>query len=311
MGMVKNYLRKHERLEFILKKLYFGMHDKLERFIPSPLFLQCQYFLKTGERLNLNNPQTFNEKIQWLKLHYHDPLLNRCVDKWEVRDFVRERGLQHILIPAWGPFDTVDQMNAEMLPNAFILKLTNGSSFNFICKNRRDFNHSLAKEKFDSWMRVNFYAARREWAYKDVKNRIMCEQLLCTQEGGLPSDIRFFCFNGEPRVIAVDLDSVVDGVKTSNYFRHLYTCQWEPIEATIQYPKKSNYEVERPENLEDLLMIAKTLSAGFPFVRVDLYNVSGKPYFGELTFYHASGYQKIMPVSFRIELGNSISLRKC
>ena len=308
MGMVKNYLRKHEQLEFFIKRAYFALHGMLEKIIPSELFLRVQYFLKTGEFLNLAEPKTFNEKIQWLKLHYRNPLLNTCVDKWQVREFVRSRGLAHILIPAWGPYETIDDLDLDALPDGFILKLTNGSSFNLICKDKRNFDQKLAKRRFDSWSRINFFAARREWAYKDVPNRIICEKLLTTADGGLPSDIRFFCFNGEPKVIAVDLDSVVDGIKTSNYFRHLYTCQWEPIEATIQYPKKAGYEVQRPDNLDELLAIARTLCAGFPFVRVDLYNIDGKPFFGELTFYHASGYQKIMPVAYRYELGSHITL---
>lgn len=308
MSVIKNFLRNHDELEFLLKRAYFGFHGFLESYVPAKQFLKIQYFIKTGERLNVDNPKTFNEKIQWLKLNYKNPELHRCVDKWNVREFVREKGLEHLLIPAWGPYDSVDEIDFDALPSSFIMKLTNGSSFNILCKDKSSFDKVAAKRKFDSWVGINFYAARREWAYKGVPNKIICEELLVDKSGGLPSDIRFFCFDGEPKFIAVDLDSVVNGVKTSNYYRHIYTCQWEVVDATIQYPKKPNYEVEKPENLEELLSIARTLAQGFPFVRVDLYNVDSKPYFGELTFYHASGYQKIMPESFRYQLGEQMPL---
>ncbi|UTA47366.1 hypothetical protein L1F30_14530 [Simiduia sp. 21SJ11W-1] len=305
---IKNLLRKHEDIELTAKSIYFFCHKVIEKVIPDKTFLRIQYLFRTGSSLNLKNPRLYNEKIQWLKLNYRNPLLNKCVDKWEVREYIKSKGLENILIPAQGPYHSIEEIHKESLPEKFILKLTNGSSFNIICQNKDNFSWDKATRKFDKWKKINFFSARREWAYKDVENRIMIEELLESETGGLPSDIRFFCFNGEPEVIAVDLDSVENGIKTSNYFRHLYTKDWTPIDARIQYPKKPNHEVEKPANLDEMLETARKLSSDFPAVRVDLYNTRTSILFGELTFYHASGYQRITPEKFHKELGDKITL---
>lgn len=307
---LKNLVKKNENVEFFLRIWYFKFHSFFESLVPTETFLKIQYRTRTGCRLKLDNPITFNEKVQWLKIFYKNPVLKKCVDKWEVRDFVERKGLKNLLIPAWGPYSTVNEINQSDLPSSFIMKLTNGSGFNLICPDKSNFNWAKAENKFREWVKVNFYAARREWAYKDVPNRIMCETLLSSDNGGLPSDIRVFCFSGEPKFIAVDLDSVVDGIKTSNYFRHLYDLDWNPIEATIGYPKKAGYETERPQNLAEIIRVARILSEGFPLVRVDLYSVNEKIYFGELTFYHASGYQKFSPEEFGAYVGQLIELKE-
>lgn len=310
MKSLKNLVKKNENIEFFLKIWYFKFHSFFESLVPTETFLKIQYRARTGSRLKLDNPITFNEKVQWLKVYYKNPVLKKCVDKWEVRDFVERKGLKNILIPAWGPYSTVSEIDQSDLPGSFIMKLTNGSGFNIICPDKSSFNWVKARNKFNSWVRVNFFAARREWAYKDVPNRIMCETLLSSDDGGLPSDIRIFCFSGEPKFIAVDLDSVVDGIKTSNYYRHLYDLDWNPIEATIGYPKKTGYEMVRPQNLAEIIRVARILSEGFPLVRVDLYSVSEKLYFGELTFYHASGYQKFSPEKFGTYVGQLMELKE-
>lgn len=307
---LKNLIKKNENIEYLLRIWYFKFHSFFEILVPTEQFLKMQYFIRTGCRLKLDSPVVFNEKVQWLKVHYRDPVLKKCVDKWEARDYVERKGLKNLLIPAWGPYSTVSEIDRSNLPDSFIMKLTNGSGFNLICPDKSRFDWAKAENKFKKWVRVNFYAARREWAYKDVPNRIMCEALLSSDDGGLPSDIRVFCFSGEPKFIAVDLDSVVNGIKTSSYYRHIYDVEWNPMEATIGYPKKSGFEIERPKNLPEILKTARILAEGFPCVRVDLYNVNEKIYFGELTFYHASGYQKFSPEEFGTYVGQLIELKE-
>lgn len=310
MKNLKNLIKKNENIEYFLKIGYFKFHAFFENLIPTETFLKMQYLTRTGSRLNLDEPVSFNEKVQWLKVYYRNPILKKCVDKWAVRDYVESKGLKNLLIPAWGPYSTVGEINQSHLPGSFIMKLTNGSGFNIICPDKSDFDWAKAERKFNKWVGVNFYAARREWAYKDVPNRIMCETLLSSDDGGLPSDIRVFCFSGEPKFIAVDLDSVVDGVKTSNYHRHIYDVDWNPMEATIGYPKKDGYEMERPKNLPEIIRVARILAEDFPLVRVDLYSVNENIYFGELTFYHASGYQKFSPEEFGTYAGKLIDLKE-
>jgi hypothetical protein len=138
----------------------------------------------------------------------------------------------------------------------------------------------------------------------------MVEKLLRSKEGKLPSDYRFYCFHGEVKIIAVDIDTVTDNFKNTNYYRHLYSPEWELIPATINYPNKKGYNVPQPQNLQRMLEIAGILSEDFPAVRVDLYNVDGKIYFGELTFYHASGYQVISPETFELKMGSWLDLNE-
>jgi hypothetical protein len=260
--------------------------------------------------LNINNPVKFNEKIQWYKLNYRNSLLHNCVDKWEVRKYVERKGLSDILIPASGPYNDISEINTESLPAQFILKLTNGSGFNQICFDKNKFDFNKSKNKFDKWKKINFFDSRREWAYKNVHNRIMCESLIIDESMSLPSDYRFFCFFGEVKLIAVDLESIKNGQKTSNYYRHLFTPQWEIVNANIQYPSKPNFTLQKPSNLKEMLAIAETLSEDFPFVRVDIYNSDGKILFGELTFYHASGYQEITPAQFEAKMGRWFDLTR-
>ena len=307
---LKKNLLKNDKLYSFVKYSYFKILITLTALIPDKLYLQVQFFVRTLSFLNIDNPVTFNEKIQWYKLYYRNPLLKVCVDKWEVRDYVKKKGLSDILIPAYGPYGNIHDIDFDMLPEPFIVKMTNGSGFNEICFNKKSLNVDLLRRVFRKWMNVDFCKLRREWAYEGVQNRIVCEELIHDANMSLPSDIRFFCFFGRVKLIAVDLESVVDGKKTSNYYRHLFTSNWEAVEATIQYPAKDNISIKKPDNFGKMIEIAETLSSDFPFVRVDLYNVDGKVFFGELTFYHASGYQEILPRSFEVEMGEWFDLSK-
>ena len=305
---IKKVLSVNDDLYNKVRCLGFSFSSFLSLFITDKKYLKIQYFLRLGKKLNLDQPVLFNEKIQWYKLNYKNPLLHQCVDKWEVRSYIESKGYGDILIPAYGPFESIYEIDINKLPDSFIVKLTNGSGFNEICFEKNKVSIEYLENKFKKWKKINFYHSRREWAYKDVKNRIMCEHLLCDKTLSLPPDLRFFCFDGVPKLIAIDLESVKEGRKTSNYYRHLFTPEWKPIDALIQYPNKDNYLPDKPDNLKRMLKIAQTLSEDFPFVRVDLYNDKGRIYFGELTFYHASGYQNITPESFEIEMGNWFNL---
>lgn len=294
---------------FRLKVWNLKIAERNVKNIDDKDYIEKQYYKKTGQKLNLENPITYNEKIQWLKLNYRNPLMKKCVDKYEVREYVLEKvGKPEILIPLIGIYNNIDEVDFDKLPNQFIMKLTNGSSFNYICKNKTEKEIKKIKARFREWIKLDYYALGREWAYKDVKNRIICEELLKPSNGQSLDDYRFFCFNGKVKFIAVDTDSVVNGIKTSNYYRNIYTPEWEKIDATIEYPNVPNGEIPKPKRLDEMIEMAEKLSEGFPTVRVDFYYFDEKIYFGELTFYHAAGYQKFHPPSFAKQAGKYITI---
>lgn len=279
-------------------------------FISDKKFIELQYRLKTGQTLNLAHPTTYNEKIQWMKLYYQNPLLRQCVDKYEVREYVKDKIGQLYLIPIIGMHERLEDIDFSSLPNEFIMKLTNGSSFNYISYSKTHEDIEAIKRNFKRWMKTDYHSFGREWAYKGVKNRIVCEELLKTESGGAPEDYRFFCFNGKVEYIAIDFDSVVDGKKTTDYKRNLYDRNWQQIQGTIQYPNKDEAEVVADAGMRKMVQLAEKLSSEFPAVRVDFYYFDGKIYFGELTFYHASGYQKITPNILAEAMGDLLVLHE-
>lgn len=309
---IKNKIKNNDELAFRLKVLTLKISDFLLKIIPDKPYIKLQYKIKTGRKLNLESPQLYNEKIQWLKLYYRKPILNTCVDKLVVREFVKSKidKAEDILIPVIGVYNSVEDIDFDILPNSFILKLTNGSSFNYICLDKKPTEINKIRKRFNKWIDLNYYSIGREWAYKDVKNRIICEELLLTSSGNPPEDYRFFCFNGEVKLIAIDLESVVDGVKNSNYYRNLYDKDWQLIDGIIEYPKKSDRIINKPSRLQEMIDIAEELSSDFPAVRVDFYYFDNKFYFGELTFYHASGYQNIQPYDLEKRMGDWMNINK-
>ena len=301
MKSIKNHIKKNDELAYRLKAFKIRSFGIITKIMSDKLFIKTQYLFRTKKRLNLDNPKTFNEKLQWYKLNYHNPILNKCVDKIDVREYVREKlgsaEADEILIPMIDFYDKVEDINFSVLPNEYIVKLSNGSSFNYICFNNDDINKSKIKSRFSNWIKLDYFSYGREWAYKDVKNRILIEQLLKPSSGEHPQDYRFFCFDGEVEFITVDSNSVENGVKNSNYNRNIYDKNWQLINARIQYPQNDKLD-DKPDKLASMIKMAEKLSENFPQVRVDFYYFDEKIYFGELTFYHASGYQKIEPKEF-------------
>lgn len=306
---IKDIIKKWDWLGYNLKILNIKLACISSKFMTDEEFIKKQYKIRTGTELNLEKPQTFNEKIQWLKLNYHNEILHTCVDKYEVRKFVNDNISDKILVENYGVYDRFEDIDFEKLPNKFIMKLTNGSSFNYICKNKNEKEIRKMKRRFKKWMKIDYYLYGREWAYKGVKNRIICEELLEPLSGNPPEDYRFFCFDGKVEAISIDYDSVINGVKNSNYKRNIYNRECNKIEAEIEYPNKKDVKLEKTNEIQKMIKYAEILSKGFPHVRVDFYYFDKKIYFGELTFYHSSGYQKFKPESFAIEMGNKIKLK--
>ncbi|NKC59757.1 hypothetical protein HED34_07225 [Vagococcus fluvialis] len=278
-------------------------------FFSDEKFIKVQYFMRTKEKLPVER-KTFNEKIQSYKIEYKNDLMKQCVDKIEVRQYIKnvlgDDVADKILIPLLDFNDNIEQIEFEKLPSKFILKLSNGSSFNKIVYKKEKENLKKIKRDFKFYSKAEYFYYGREWAYKNVKNRFLVEELL-DFDGQIPDDYRFFCFNGKVEFITVDTNSVVGGQKNTNYNRNIYDRDWNPVDAEINYPKAKK-DVSKPIKLMELVDIAEKLSKPFPHVRVDFYYFNEKIYFGELTFYHASGYQEFRPNKFALEVGDKFIL---
>lgn len=279
----------------------------------SPLFsdktyLKIQFYLRMGYWLKLYNPQTLSEKIQWLKLYNRNPLYTSLVDKYEVKKIVAEKiGSEHI-IPTIKVWDNADIINWEILPKQFVLKTTHGGG-NYgvvICKNLDALNKADAVARLKRAYKHDIYRVLREWPYKNIKKRIIAEQLMVQNDGTGLVDYKFFCFNGQPRYLYLS-QYQRDGVSEKNVSCFLsldwellpYRWKDEPIQT--EFPPK-------PRNLGEMISIAQKLSEQLPLVRVDLYNINDKVYFSELTFYPSSGLNPYDSREWDYELGDLLTL---
>lgn len=255
-------------------------------WISDERFLKWQYKRNMGEKLNLDNPKTMNEKLQWIKLYDRNPDYINLVDKYEVRNVVEEKIGAEYLIPLLGVWDTVDEINWEDLPNKFVLKCTHDSGGVIICKDKEKLNISETKEKLQKLLNRDYYLAGREWPYKDVRRKIIAEKFMENLSSSSLSDYKFYCFNGEPKLLFI----ASDRDKEVKY--DFYNMEFEHLPIGLRNSKK---ELNKPEKFEEMIQIAKTLSKGIPHVRIDLYNINGKIYFGEFTFFTDSGYEVFAP----------------
>lgn len=293
------------------QKLRFSILSCL-KIIPDKIMLQIQYYLKLNRTLHWKSPQRFTEWIQCYKVNYRNPLMHKCVDKWEVRSYVESKGLKDILIPSYGVYSFNDEIDFDALPQKFVIKTTDGSGGEniIICKDKDKMDIPYTISLLKSWKDKKSVNAGREWAYTGIKeSRIIIEQYLentINPEAGIP-DFKILCFDGKPHYIIYDCDRYI------NHKRNIYDTNWNRIYVDSDCEQK-DVEIPRPKNLDELLKVAAKLSEDFPFVRVDLYDINDKIYFGELTFYPWSGYVQFYPDSFDFELGklfpNSVAEKK-
>jgi len=285
------------------KRIFISIWTRYCYRISDKWYLMGFYFLVSGKLLNLKNPQTFNEKIQWLKLYDRRPEYTMMVDKYAVKDYVAGIIGQEHIIPTLGVWDRPEDIDFDALPQQFVLKTTHGggSCGVIICKNKSDFDVNSAIEKLHEAMYQNIYAGAREWAYKNVRPRIIAEKYITESDGEL-NDYKVFTFGGEPKLIELDYN------RYKGHQRNLYDFNWNRIEATIQYPSDEKRVFDKPSVLNELYDFSKRLSEGIPHVRIDYYIIDNHIYFGEMTFYHGSGVEKISPKCFNLQLGKWIKL---
>lgn len=278
----------------------------LLRWISDERYIKWRYYIQHNEKLNLVQPKTYNEKLQWLKLNYHNADYVKLVDKSQVREYVANKIGKEYLIPIVGEWNNGNDIKWESLPDKFVLKCTHDSGSLVISTDKSKLNKEKAINKLNKALSYNYYYSGREWPYKYVEPKIIGEEFLEVQEGKELQDYRFFCFEGDPKFITVDTN-INDKEKTR---RNLYDLDWNLLDAEITYPRDVNSNIVKPDNLEEMIKISRKLSKGIPHVRIDLYNLEGKVYFGEITFYHQSGLGIIRPKSFENKMGDWINISK-
>ena len=266
--------------------------------------IRRKYRGELGRDPDLDHPARYTEKVLWLNLRHRDPRQVICSDKYAVRDWVAERVSEDILVPLFGVYDDADDIDFDSLPDAFVVKATHGSGWNLIVPDKTDLDWAEAKESLQDWLSRSYYAHKREWQYRDVPRRLIVEQFLGDRDGEIPSQYQFFCFRrGDQQTILVHVD--ID--EHTDHRRDYYDLDWKRMPFTSRYPN-AECEAPRPERLEDMVAIVHRLSEDFPFVRVDLYLIEDRIYFGELTFTSGGGMSPFDPPEWDRKLGDLIGL---
>lgn len=252
--------------------------------------------------LNLENPRTFSEKLQWLKLYDRHPEYTKLVDKVEAKKYVASIVGDKYIIPTYGIWNSVDEIEWDNLPNKFVVKATSDSGGVIICKNKNELNISAAIAKLKKLGSRSYYYQNREYPYKNVPHRYIAEEYMEDESGYELKDYKFFCFNGEPKFVQIDFD------RYSNHRRNVYDINWNLLDLQIKYPKGHDRVFPKPENYDEMVEISRKLSKGIPHVRIDLYNANGKIYFGEITFFHESGMGVFTPLEWDYKFGEFLNL---
>ncbi len=299
--MIKRLIRKARtspRLQRLLLEARYA-RALMRRHRPGSIEAVREDYLRfTGHRLNLDDPQRFTEKIQWYKLRYRNPLMPVLADKVAVKEYLAERGHAALLNETLAVYDSVEQIRPGELPDRFVLKAAHASGWNLICRDKAEFMRRWPAWRgvLATWLKQDFSCYSGEWHYGQMPRRILCERYLENAADSL-DDYKFFCFDGVPRLIQVD---------TGRFTKHVqqyYTPDWELTEMqVIRNPLTA--ALPRPECLGQMLALAAELSAGFPQVRVDLYQYQGAVYFGEFTFFDGNGYYVITPDRYDFILGD-------
>jgi len=296
------HLQEYTQSLSFMKQRYELIH-KIAPFtwLDDKYFLEYIFYKKMKYPLNLREPKTFNEKINWIKLYDRNPLYIQLSDKSLVREYVEKRIGKDYLNEILGIYDSPFDIPWETLPDKFVIKTTHGSGWNIHCINKPDFDIQISIQKLTKWLNTNFYKISREWQYKNIKPRILIEKYIQGDPELDLVDYRFFCKNGNPQIIQTEIDTY------SNHTRAFFDTDWHQLPFSYNYPITKKV-VPRPWNFEQMLQIAKNLTNDFHFCRVDLYNNDGNIIFGEMTFTPYAGFANFTPKEYDLILGNLFDL---
>ena len=278
---------------------------RMLKMVPDEPMIRFQYWIKTGNKLNLKDPRRYTEKLQWYKLNYRTELMTRCSDKYTVRGYLEDKGFGYLLNPIYAVYDNPDDVDFEELLESFAIKCSVGSGLNYFVTDKSKENFDVLRQMMYGWYKDDSYSYGREWCYKNCKPRILIERLIPRNEFNDLPDYKFFCFDGKVFCLYTMIDYTDNHengklgffdreFKQLPYFREDFAPITEPV------PK--------PKCFDEMVEAAEMLSSDFPHVRVDFYDVDGKVVFGELTFYNASGYTKFSPDEFDFIMGEKFEL---
>ncbi len=266
-------------------------------------FIKYQFRAQLDRWPDLIEPQTMNEKLQWLKLNNRRPEYTMMVDKYLVRDFIKEKIGEEYLVPLLGIWDSPEDIDFDTLPDRFVLKCNHNSGLGMcICRDKSKLDYAKVRKELAKGLAQDYYLSGREWPYKNVPRKIIAEQYMEDEATKELRDYKFYCFNGVPKLIMINSGRGT-GKTTADY----YDMERNYLDFTWGYPHSNNEHI-MPENFELMKQLAAVLSADIPHVRVDFYEANGKVYFGELTFFDGSGFDIIAPRSWDIQIGSWLTL---
>ncbi|MDD6405639.1 MAG: ATP-grasp fold amidoligase family protein [Clostridiales bacterium] len=275
------------------------------RFLPDKAYIKLYYRLRVGRKLNMRNPETLNEKLQWLKFNYRFPLQSIVSDKLLVRDYVKEKIGEKYLIPLLGRWKKYSDIDFSTLPKQFVLKCNHDSGGLVVCTDKEKMNHEEAKRKIERSLKSNFFYIGREYQYRNIKPMIICEKFI-SDNGKVPMDYKIYCFNGKPDVILVCRDRFSNNTHRASYLFFDQNWNFQPLDKGDE--KLRDIDIPKPENLDEMIEIAKRLSEDFVFARIDLYNIKGKIYFGEITLSPNSGFDPDIKYETDLRFGQKLEI---
>lgn len=293
--------KENKSIGHFLFSCFIFVWNRMNAIIPDELFLRVVFRYRVGYWPNLKNPKTYNEKLQWLKLHDKHPEYSQMVDKIEAKKYVASIIGEEYIIPTLGTWNCVDEIDWDSLPNQFVIKVTNDSGGIVICKDKTKLDIKKAKAKLRYGWGKNYYRFNKEYPYKYVKPRIIAEQYMSDGDKNGLRDYKFFCFKGIPKVMFLLKDRYFD---TRLNF---YDLEFNKLPFERGYPNFDD-ELEKPEGWAEMITLAEKLSKDIPQIRVDFYSIKGKIYFGELTFFPGSGMEKFNPEEWDYKMGDWIKL---
>ena len=275
------------------------------RFLPDMAYIKLYYRLRVGRKLNIKNPTTLNEKLQWMKFNYRFPLQSIVSDKLLVRDYVADKIGEEYLIQLIGTWEKYDDIDFDKLPNKFVLKCNHDSGGLVVCTDKNNLNYKKSRKKIEKSLNSNFFYSGREYQYKNIKPMIICEQFI-SDCGNVPMDYKIYCFNGKPDVILVCKDRFSKHSHRASYL--FFDQNWRFLPLNKGDDQIEEVDIPKPKNLDKMIEIARKLSEDFLFARIDLYNIDGRIYFGEITLSPNSGFDPDIKYETDLMFGEKLAI---